>query len=187
MIAVRRIEPSDEQLAVPIAAIVNRAFAPATLELWTTLFDRVSVQSVAEYIAAGEMVVAERDGALVGCVRYRDLDVDTGHFGLLATDPDSAGSGVGRTLVDTVEALAAAGGHRWMELHLLVPAVTTPRQSRLQDWYARRGYLEIDREDFLLEDHALDGAMRWPCALVRERKRLGAETVRNDNRPEGAT
>lgn len=172
---------------MPIAATVNRAFAPATLELWTTLFDRVSVRSVAEYIAAGEMVVAERDGALIGCVRYRDLDVDTGHFGLLATDPDSAGSGVGRTLVDTVEALAAAAGHRWMELHLLVPAVAAPRQSRLQDWYERRGYIEIDREDFHLDDHALDAAMRGPCALVRQRKRLGTATVYDKNRREGAT
>jgi N-acetylglutamate synthase-like GNAT family acetyltransferase len=127
---------------------------------------------VAGYIAARELVLAERDGTPVGCVRYRDQDEDTGWFGLLAADPDTAGSGVGRVPVEAVEAMARTAGHRWIERDLLIGSVATPHQSRLHDWYARRGYREIDRAAFRLSDDALAAALRWPCVSIRERKQL---------------
>ena len=173
-VAVRRIDPRDEDLAGSITALVNRAYAPAVLELWTILFDRVSADTVADYIAAGELLVAESKGTAIGCVRYRELDSDTGWFGLLATDPDHAGSGAARMLIDAVEEIAAATGHKWMELDLLIPAVATPHQSRLQDWYARLGYVEISREDFRMSDDALAAAVRSPCVAIRERKLLNS-------------
>lgn len=171
-VTVRRVDPTDGTLAETVAALVNRAYASAILEMWTVLFDRISVEAVADFVAAGELVVAELHGEPVGCVRYRDLDPDTGWFGLLATGPEHAGLGVGRMLVDAVEATAASAGHRWMELDLLIPAVATPHQSRLQSWYARLGYVEISREDFRMPDDVLAAAMRSPCVSIRERKRL---------------
>jgi GNAT superfamily N-acetyltransferase len=164
----RRPAPRSES----IASLVNRAYAPAVLELWTVLFDRVSVDTVADYISAGEIVVAEVSGTRVGCVRYRELDADTGWFGLLSVDPDHAGAGVGRILVDAVESMAAGSGRQWMELDLLIPAVPTPHQTRLEDWYARLGYVEISRDEFRMPDGALAAAMRSPCVSIRERKLL---------------
>jgi GNAT superfamily N-acetyltransferase len=171
-VAVRRIGPTEQHLAGSIAELVNRAYAPAVLELWTSPFDRVSADAVADYIVSGELLVAESDGTPIGCVRYRELDSDTGWFGLLAVDPVRTGSGVGRILVDAVEATAAGAGRTWMELDLLIPAVAMPRQSLLQDWYGRLGYVEISREEFRMRDDELSAAIRSPCVSVRQRKLL---------------
>jgi GNAT superfamily N-acetyltransferase len=171
-VSVRKIEPDDQQMAAPITTLTNRAYAPAILELWTAGFDRVTRSEISAFIAAGEMAVAEQQRKLVGSVQVRDIDPSTSWAGLLAVDPGSSGAGIGRTLIESAERAAASRGRRWMEMELLIPAIETPHQARLQAWYRRRGYVEVGRADFTPADPAMLEAMRSPCVSVRHRKRL---------------
>ena len=155
-----------------LTALINRAYASAILQLWTAAFDRVGHAEVAAMVAAGEVFAAERQGWLLGCVQYRELDAETSWFGLLAVDPDTAGVGAGTALVDAVEAEAASTGHQRIGLDLLTAGIDTPHQARLQAWYQRRGYVEVGRTDFEPDDASLARTMRAPCVSVRHRKTL---------------
>ena len=90
--------------------------------------ERIASERVAEIVAAGEMAVARAETRIVGSVRVRMLDEETGFFGLLAVHPDDQGSGVGRELIRFAEQLARERGAGQMELRLLVPREQTTRQ-----------------------------------------------------------
>ena len=66
-----------------------------------------------------------------------------GHFGMLATDPDVQGSGVGSALLERVEAECVAAGvpRIQCEQFVLPPAQAVKSPIRfLSEWYQRRGY-----------------------------------------------
>jgi N-acetylglutamate synthase-like GNAT family acetyltransferase len=171
-ISVRRVGAAELGRVAAITALINRAYSGAILELWNVRFERVRPEEVSAMIAAGEVFVAERPGRLIGCVRYRELDADAAWFGLLAVDPDSAGVGAGTALVEAVEAAAASTGRDRIELDLLLPSVDAPHQARLQAWYRRRGYVEVERTDFHPADASLPEMTRAPCVSIRHRKQL---------------
>ncbi len=171
-ISVRRVGAAELGRVAPITALINRAYSSAILQLWTVAFERVRPAEVTAMVAAGEVFVAERLGRLLGCVQYREIDADAGWFGLLAVDPESAGVGAGTALVEAVEAAAASTGHRRIELDLLIPAVDAPHQARLQAWYQRRAYVEVERIEFQASDASLAETMRSPCVSIRYRKQL---------------
>jgi N-acetylglutamate synthase-like GNAT family acetyltransferase len=171
-ISVRRAEPNLVDLVASLTVLINRAYSPAILELWTAAFDRIQPADVAELFTTGSVFIAERRGEVIGCVHYRELAARTAWFGLLAVDPDAAGAGVGAVLVDAVETAAMSTGRSGIELDLLVPAIDTPHQSRLRDWYQRRGYRETSRTHFRPDDVAREETLRSPCMTVRYRKQL---------------
>jgi ribosomal protein S18 acetylase RimI-like enzyme len=100
--------------------------------------DRTSVEEVAAMIAAPEkrVILAERDGALVGTVTITDLGGGKAYMGLLCVSPTLQAGGLGRSLVSEVEALAARefGADR-MEL------IVVDVREELIAWYERRGYV----------------------------------------------
>lgn len=86
--------------------------------------------------SAIEFLVAIADGALVGTVGI-ERHGDVGLLRSLTVAPAQRGSGLGSRLVGALEAHAAASG-----VNELVLLTTTAR-----DFFERRGYLEIARED----------------------------------------
>lgn len=84
---------------------------------------------------AETILVAERDGALVGCVRITDLGGRLCSLGMLAVDPGRQGGGLGRRLITAAEthALDRVSARR-MEMTVIVQRV------ELIAWYRRRGY-----------------------------------------------
>jgi ribosomal protein S18 acetylase RimI-like enzyme len=128
---------------------------------------------VAEIIAAGEMAVARVGGRVVGSMRVRMLDPQTGYFGLLAVHPDDQGHGAGGALIGFAEGLARERGGRWMELRLLVPREgRDPGKMRLDDWYSRLGYRVTERRDFAELNPDAAAAMLTPLDLLTYRKSL---------------
>lgn len=100
--------------------------------------DRTTPEEVAAMIAAPEkrVLLAERDGALVGTVTITDLGQSLAYMGLLCIDPDLQAGGLGRALVAEVEKLAAnAFGATRMEL------IVVDARTELIAWYERRGYV----------------------------------------------
>lgn len=108
---------------------------------WTTECDllggtRTSDADVTERVVGtgGVMLVAERDGALVGCCHLERHDTLC-HFGMFAVTPSLQGGGTGRALLAEAERFARAD---WacdvMEMHVI------DAREELLAWYVRRGY-----------------------------------------------
>lgn len=64
----------------------------------------------------GAFLVVRRDGIPVGCGAVRVLDADTGELKRMYVSPDARGTGLGRRLVDALEAEARALGVRRLVL-----------------------------------------------------------------------
>jgi GNAT superfamily N-acetyltransferase len=123
-LSVRRLEPrvgQDPALVDELTELINGVYATAESGLWRDRATRTTATELAELIRAGQIVVATRDGRIVGSVRIHDVADDTCEFGLLVSAPDQRGSGVGRTLLDFVEAGGRERGLRAIQLELLVP------------------------------------------------------------------
>jgi GNAT superfamily N-acetyltransferase len=140
------IAQAGPALAADLADLVNHVYADAEAGLWQDGKSRTSEGQLRELIEAGEIAVATADGALVGCVRVRELEPGVGELGMLAVDPARQGAGIGGALLDFAERHARERGLTSMRLELLVPLEGThPGKIELDRWYGRRGYRPIDR------------------------------------------
>lgn len=83
---------------------------------------------------AERLLVAERDGVLIGCVSVRDLGEGGAYLGLLTVDPGAQAGGLGRRLLEAAEADARAAGAMRMEMTVI------RQRPELIAWYERRGY-----------------------------------------------
>lgn len=108
---------------------------------WTTEADLLDGQRTdAEAVGAvfddprAELLVAEENGALVGCITVDRGDDETAHFGMFAVDPTRQSGGVGGRLLDAAEDRARSWGCSHLALEVL------RQRTELQDWYRRRGY-----------------------------------------------
>lgn len=96
---------------------------------------------------AQRLLVAERDGALAGCVLVRRLAGEEAYLGLLTVDPVRQAGGLGRRLLVAAEDHARDEGARSMEMTVIV------QRADLIAWYERRGYrVTGERRPFPLDD-----------------------------------
>jgi GNAT superfamily N-acetyltransferase len=143
-LSVELLEPGadeDTELVDQLTALINEVYATAESGLWRDGAMRTTAAELAELIRAEEIAVATRRGRIVGSVRVRDLGADVSEFGLLVAASDQRGIGIGRALLDFVEARSRERGSRTMQLELLVPrGWSHPSKQFLRAWYGRRGY-----------------------------------------------
>ncbi|MFM9935740.1 MAG: GNAT family N-acetyltransferase [Novosphingobium sp.] len=100
--------------------------------------DRTSEAEIAAAVAAPDkrVLLAEREGGLVGTVTATDLGGGTAYMGMLCVDPLRQAAGLGRDLIARIEALAASDfGAHTMELTVV------DARGDLIAWYERRGYV----------------------------------------------
>ena len=163
----------DAALVADLCSRINAAYGEAEKELWAPETDRIAPERVAEIVAAGEMAVARVDGRIVGSVRVRSVDEETGFFGLLAVHPADQGLGVGRELVRFAEKLMRERGAVEMELRLLVPRDRTDAWKQTLDaWYTRLGYRVTERRSFAELNPEAAAAMATPLDLLTYRRRF---------------
>ena len=163
----------DAALVADLAERINAAYAVAEEELWVPGKDRVSTDAVAAIVANGEMAVARLEGRIVGSVRVRTLDPQTGFLGLLAVEPAAQGAGVGSELIRFAEDVMRDAGATQMELRLLVPRDGPDSgKERLHEWYSRLGYRITARSDFAQLNEDAAGSMLMPLDLLTYRKPL---------------
>jgi ribosomal protein S18 acetylase RimI-like enzyme len=125
-----------------IVALVESAYrGEASRAGWTTeagFLDgqRTDAAEVAALVQGPKTVLllAEREGELVGSVMLRD-DGDAASLGMLSVAPSLQASGVGRLLLEACEARARGELHR-DRLRLTVITLRT----ELIAWYERRGF-----------------------------------------------
>ncbi|MEP9364458.1 GNAT family N-acetyltransferase [Nocardioides sp. CN2-186] len=91
-----------------------------------------TLDDVRDWLSRDTVLVARSEGRLVGAVRG-SLDGETWGIGRLMVAPDSAGRGLGRTLLERVEALAPAAA----TTYALFTGAGSVRNQRI---YKKAGY-----------------------------------------------
>ena len=155
-LAVRRARPDDEGPLLPIH-----------LATWTAEVSPGPTPDPSEPVlepgsSLDDVLVAERDGAVVGYVRLHQSGPLPSHAHVLtvnglAVAPELQGAGVGRALLQAALEDAGARGARKVSLRVLAPNV---RARRL---YEACGFVEegVLREEFLLDGRLVNSAPEW--------------------------
>ena len=143
-----------------IHALVESAFrGESAARGWTHEADllggqRTDVEALADIVADPDqaLLLAEQDGALVGCVVVSDHGasdgVRTGYLGMLAIAPERQGGGLGRAMVAIAEAHAR---DNFAAEHMEMTVIS--RRTELIEWYLRLGYTLTGAEKpFPLDD-----------------------------------
>ncbi|WP_438851088.1 GNAT family N-acetyltransferase [Brevundimonas nasdae] len=105
--------------------------------------ERTSIEELSAVIADPERVIlmAYRDGTLIGCVQVARSADDLGYLGMLTVDPALQAGGVGRQLLAAAEAEAIRRFNaRRMEMTVI------QRRAELIAWYERRGYVRTGEQ-----------------------------------------
>lgn len=153
-----QLRVAQAQEAEAISAVINAAFGQA--EAFLVDHDRIDVKTVQSLLDAGKFLVADEQGALIGCV-YIELRSDRAYLGLLSVDPRRQKAGLGSALMSAAEDYCAKAGCRFMDLR-----VVNVRQE-LPSFYRNRGYFETGTEPF-----SPSLAPKVPCHFVKMSKPL---------------
>jgi ribosomal protein S18 acetylase RimI-like enzyme len=121
---------AKEAEAGQIARIINAAFE---IEREFRQGERTSASEIRGLIERGSLLVAERDGQLIGAVEVRAAG-PSGYFGMLAVDPSSRHAGVGRALVEAAEEHCRVAGCTVMTMS------TGEERTELIPYYEKMGY-----------------------------------------------
>jgi GNAT superfamily N-acetyltransferase len=163
---------ADGELPRVLTTLVNRVYAVGEAGLWHEGSERLLPGEMAEMIAAGQIAVARLQHEIVGSVQISlHENGRVGELGLLASDVEHRGIGVGRALVDYAEELNRSRGVESLQLQLLVPtAWEHPVKRFLLDWYSRRGYVVVARRPMAEVHPHLDRSLSTPCLLLTMQK-----------------
>jgi GNAT superfamily N-acetyltransferase len=147
-----------------VAALINAAYQ---VERFFIEGDRTSEDEVRGYMAKGTFLLAERDGAPIGCV-YVEQRGDRGYFGLLAVAPAQHGRGLGRSLIEAAEERFLRAGCRAVDISVV------DLRTELPPFYRRLGYVETGTAPFPDPEKATR-----PCHFILMSKPLTAEASRD--------
>jgi ribosomal protein S18 acetylase RimI-like enzyme len=134
--------------AADLARVINDAFI---VEAFFKIGDRTNADQIIELMnSGGEFLVITVDepqtvnqqpitqntasGTVIGCVYFK-VRGERAYFGMLSIDPARQGRGLGRQLVDAVEARARDRGCRFMDIHIV------NLREELPAYYRRFGYV----------------------------------------------
>ena len=133
---------------------------------------RIDADGLADVIAdpAQIMLLAERDGDLVGCVSITDKGDGLAYLGMLTVDPAQQGGGLGRKLIAAAESEATSRfGAGRMEMTVIA------QRAELIAWYERCGYaLTGERRPFPAADPRFGLPRRDDLVFVVLARSLGA-------------
>lgn len=151
-LVLRSASPVD---AGAIAATIAAAFEQYRGKLVpeSGAFGETADAIAAELAKGSGVIVAERNGEMLGCVVIQELEGDL-YFGRLAVLPAARGLGLAQRLIDAVEAEAKRRGLPGVRLGVRV--VLTDNQRLFQSL----GYREISREAHPGFDHPTSINMR---------------------------
>ena len=99
---------------------------------------RTDAGRVAELVAASDdtvIMLAEREGVLLGCVMVNQESAECAYIGMFAVRPTAQNSGLGRALLAEAERHARA---TWGATSARMTVIA--QRQELIAWYERRGY-----------------------------------------------
>jgi len=130
---VKRIRDAVPQDAPALADLINDAFK---VEAFFKIGDRTSADEILRMMDGGQFLVLEEPlGTIAGSV-YLQVQGDRVYFGMLSIEPARQGHGLGRLLIDAVEARGRERGCRWVDIHIV------NLREELPGFYRRLGYVD---------------------------------------------
>ena len=156
---VRIADPAD---AEEITVLINSAFRPA--EGFFIEGDRIKLKEVVDFLNTGKFLLAEEEGAIIGCVYVNPRD-ERAYLGLLSVTPSRQQSGVGSLLMDAAEQYCSSIACRFMDIKMV------NLRKELDGFYRRRGYVENGTSPF-----PVDIETKEPCYFIDMTKPLGGAT-----------
>lgn len=182
--SVRSAQLSD---AAALTDLVNRAYA---IEAFFVEGPRTTADEIAALIGSGGFLVLDHAGGHAGgiaaAVLYRGpgehdgvppLGADHGlgaYFGMLSVLPELQSRGLGRRLVQVVEARAEATGAASMRLRVI------NLREELRRWYTSLGYREVGTTPYTHR------AVKRPCHFIEMAKPLVPVGPRHAGGQDGA-
>jgi len=180
-------QPED---AERITSVINSAFRQAEQSFVDG--DRVDLSDVQYYLDSGKFLLAEGEGALLGCVyiepctgrlgntgkwgtdngetkhlesdRSSAQSQDRAYLGLLAVEPAHQQSGLGSRLMDAAEEYCRSLGISFMDIKVV------NLREELFGFYRRRGYIETGTSAFPAEVET-----KLPCHFIDMSKPLNKD------------
>jgi GNAT superfamily N-acetyltransferase len=145
------------QDAGALAKLINDAFI---VEAFFKIGDRTSAEEITRLMNDGGEFLVLDDDPFAGCV-YLKVSGDRAYFGMLSIDPPKQGRGLGRQLIDAVEARARERGCQYMDIHIV------NLREELPPYYRRCGYVETGTAPFSEPERA-----SRPCSFIVMTKAL---------------
>jgi len=139
--------------------IVIAAYANTELEVWGPNYVRVSKEDYRQCIEDNEILYAMLDGEVVGGVRCFELRPQVWTFTLLGADFSHKGKGIGKALIDAVEARAIQFKAKSIHIEVLrAEKIDVASKKILAEWYARLGYQFVKTIDVF---EVYDDPVKW--------------------------
>lgn len=140
--------PLDIRAAVPgdipvLHPLIERAYRGDSARLgWTheadlvpgARTDRATLEAIVAD-PASRLLIAERDGHMIGCVHVADLGAARAYLGMLCVEPGLQGAGLGKRLIDAAETRAREAFHA-----ARIEMTVIENRTELLAYYQRRGY-----------------------------------------------
>lgn len=132
-----------------LSDLINAVYDDAESGMWKRKGTRTTPDQVERLLKEKGLILAELDGVIVGCVNVNLMNGSVGEFGMLVSDPNLRGKGVGSALVNAAEDWAKQMKCSTMRLELLTPRRWKhPSKEFLKKWYRRIGYEPQITESF---------------------------------------
>lgn len=151
MVTVYNAKRSDTSLEdrKTLHNILIIAYALTEVEVWGPNYVRISFDEYNELIERGEIFIAYYKDKVVGGIHFSERKKGLYSFSLLCADFDKNGLGIGRALINEVEAIAKENGATAIQIEILRPkGVEVPFKKRISDWYERLGYHYTHSQNF---------------------------------------
>jgi N-acetylglutamate synthase-like GNAT family acetyltransferase len=149
---------ADDRDEEAITVLINVAFRKA--EGFLIDRDRVDRHLMQSLLQTGNFLVAEEDGALLGCA-YIELRGERAYLGLLSVDPARQKAGMGSALMIAAEDYAAKAGCGYMDIQVI------NLRQELPGFYHRLGYTDTGTAP--LPPHVKP---KTPCHFIKMSKPL---------------
>jgi predicted N-acetyltransferase YhbS len=158
------IRPAQKADIEALVALINAAYRRSERGLFAV--NRTSVSDLTAALDNGttRVMVAMEGASIVGSIQV-DLG-ERAHFGVLATDVERQGRGIGRALIAAAEEAARGASHARMHMEAI-------REVGLQGFYEALGYgLDAVEEEALDSERSRAWGATRPWAMLHMSKEL---------------
>ena len=156
-----------------LSKLVNGVYRQAEAGIWVAGYERTSSEEIRRLWLRDELILAQKDNGLIGCIHVAHHHEDTAVFGMLVTASASRGQAVGTRLLDAAEQRGRDLNCNLMRLELLTPRLFRhPVKAFLSQWYERVGYHRVEHAAFEEKYPHLAADLATPCDFIVYTKSL---------------
>lgn len=115
------VQDLDDKKLQELCDLINSVYFVTESVLIDPKIPRTTIQELKEIISKNELILAELNGVIIGCVKIKLIDKKTLMFGMLVAHPEHRSQGIGKKLILFVENFAQSQGYQKVCLELLTP------------------------------------------------------------------